>query len=135
MNLLISGLGPFRLRQRRVASSGGRLFAPIRPLRLFAVKADLAWPPRCVGEPTDNRRHYIRMPRYHFHIVDGLEVFDSVGATLPSDEAARVHAVKLARGFSRPQLERLRAKAVRVTSETGAVLFRVPIRRDDRRRA
>jgi Domain of unknown function (DUF6894) len=36
------------------------------------------------------------MPRYHFHIVDGLEVFDSVGATLPNDEAARRHALELA---------------------------------------
>jgi hypothetical protein len=39
------------------------------------------------------------MPRYHFHIVDGLEVFDSLGATLPSDEAARFYAEKLAKDF------------------------------------
>lgn len=73
------------------------------------------------------------MPRYHFHIVDGVEVFDSLGATLPTDEAARVHAEKLADRSVYPRLEKLRAKAVRVTSETGAVLFRVPIRRDARR--
>ena len=74
------------------------------------------------------------MPRYHFHIVDGLEVFDSIGATLPSDEAARIHAEKVAKGFTRPQLERLRAKAIRVTSETGATLFLVPVRRDARKK-
>jgi hypothetical protein len=75
------------------------------------------------------------MPRYHFHIVDGLEVFDSIGATLPSDEAAHIHAEKVAKGFTRPQLERLRAKAIRVTSETGATLFLVPVRRDARKKA
>ena len=60
------------------------------------------------------------MPRYHFHIVDGVEVFDSLGATLPTDEAARVHAEKLANPSVHPQLEKLRAKAVRVTSENGS---------------
>jgi hypothetical protein len=67
------------------------------------------------------------MPRYQFHIVDGLEVFDSLGATLPSDEAARFYAEKLAKDFTRPEGEKLRAKAVRVTSESGAALFRIPI--------
>ena len=53
------------------------------------------------------------MPRYHFHIVDGVEVFDSLGTTLPSDEAARVHAEKMASPSTRP-----RAKAIRVTNDT-----------------
>jgi Domain of unknown function (DUF6894) len=67
------------------------------------------------------------MPRYHFHIIDGLEVvFDSVGATFPNNEAA--YAEKVAKGFMHPQLERLRAKAVRAT------LFLVPIRHDARRK-
>ena len=78
-------------------------------------------------EPTDNWRHYIGMPRYHFHIVDGVKVFDSLGVTLPSDEAARFYAEKLAKDFTRPEVEKLRAKAVRVTSESGAVVFRIPI--------
>ena len=64
------------------------------------------------------------MPRYHFHIVDGVEVYDSLGATFPTDEAARIHAEELA-----TLSEKLRAKAIRVTSETGAGLIRVPIRR------
>jgi Domain of unknown function (DUF6894) len=73
------------------------------------------------------------MPRYHFHIVDGVKVFDSLGATLPSDEAARFYAEKLAKGFTRPEVEKLRPRAVSVTSETGAVVFRVPIWRHRRR--
>jgi hypothetical protein len=72
------------------------------------------------------------MPRYHFHIVDGVKVFDSLGASLPSDDAARVHAEEMAKRSMHLELERLGAKAVRVTSETGAVLFRVPIRRESR---
>ena len=88
-------------------------------------------PPRCVGEPRDNRRHYIRMPRYHFHIVDGV-VLDTLGATLPTDEAARVHAEKMAHRFTRGEVVKLRAKAVKVTGETGATLFLVPIRHDAR---
>jgi len=78
-----------------------------------------------------NRRHYIRMPRYHFHIVDG-GVLDTLGATLPTDEAARVHAEKMAHRFTRAEVGKLRAKAVKVTGETGATLFLVPIRHDAR---
>jgi Domain of unknown function (DUF6894) len=33
---------------------------------------------------------------YHFNIVDGVEVFDSVGVTLPDNEAARRRALELA---------------------------------------
>ena len=73
------------------------------------------------------------MPRYHFHIVDGVEVFDSIGATFQSDELARVHAEKLAGRFTRIEVYRLHANAIRVISETGAVLFRIPIRQDARR--
>ena len=38
----------------------------------------------------------LRASRYHFHIVDGLEVFDSIGLMLPNDEAARRRALELA---------------------------------------
>jgi hypothetical protein len=84
-----------------------------------------------VREPTDNWRHYIGMPRYHFHIVDGV-VLDTLVATLPTDEAARVHAEKMAHRVTRAQVRMLREKAVKVTGETGATLFLVPIRRDAR---
>ena len=107
-------------------------------LRRRRLKITLARHESCatrfdVPEPTNNRQHYIRMPRYHFHIVDGVQVFDSLGATLPTDEAARVHAERLAQRSMQSQFERLHAKAIRVTSETGAVLFRIPIPRDARR--
>jgi hypothetical protein len=65
----------------------------------------------------------IYMPRYHFHVVDGVEMFDSLGATLEGPEAARRHAQRIAAGFSNRS-----AHAIRVTDDTGAVLFRIPIR-------
>lgn len=37
------------------------------------------------------------MPRYHFDIA-GRKVFDSLAAVLPDTEAARTHAIDLARG-------------------------------------
>ena len=57
----------------------------------------------------------------HFHIVDGV-VLDTLGATLPTDEAARVHAEKMAHRFTRAEVGMLREKAVKVP-ETGATLF------------
>ena len=39
-------------------------------------------------------------------MVDGVKVFDSLGATLPSDEAARFYAEKLAKSFTRPEVKK-----------------------------
>ena len=74
-------------------------------------------------------RHYFTMPRYHFHIVDGVEVFDSLRQVLPNNEAARTRAVELATNLEKAKLADLNTKAIRVTNDKGAVLFRVPIRR------
>ena len=43
------------------------------------------------------------MPRYHFHLVNGVEVFDSLGVMLVSDAAARIHAENLAAEFAGPK--------------------------------
>jgi Domain of unknown function (DUF6894) len=69
------------------------------------------------------------MPRYHFHIVDGVEVFDSAGVTLPDNEAARRRALELATNIGKTRWPHRPPKAVRVTNNEGAILFRVPIRR------
>ena len=66
------------------------------------------------------------MPRYHFHVVDGVEVFDSLGAFLPNDAAAQRHAIELATGFANKSNAGI--KAVRVTNNEGDILFRIPIR-------
>jgi hypothetical protein len=71
------------------------------------------------------------MSRYHFHVVEGLEIFDSQGAVLPDTDAARRRAIELATNLGKAKLanEPGKAATIRVTNETGAVLFRVPIRR------
>ena len=69
----------------------------------------------------------VPMPRYHFHIVDGVEVFDSLKAVLPDNEAARTRAVELATNLGKAHLADLTIKAIRVTNDEGEVLFRVPI--------
>jgi hypothetical protein len=74
-------------------------------------------------------RHYNTMPRYRFRIVDGVEVFDSLRAVLPDNEAARTRALELATNLGKAHLADLTTKAIQVTNDEGAVLFRVPIRR------
>lgn len=69
------------------------------------------------------------MPRYHFHIVDGVEVFDSLTTVLPDNEAARLRAVELATNLGKAHLADLTTRAIRVTNDEGAVLFRVPVQR------
>lgn len=68
------------------------------------------------------------MHRYHIQIVDGLEVFDSLGPVLADDEAARTRAIEMATNIGKTQLTDSQIKAIRVTDEQGAVLFRVPVR-------
>ena len=68
------------------------------------------------------------VPQYHFHIVDGVEVFDSLRQMLPDKEAARTRAVELATNLEKAKLADLNTKAIRVTDDDGEVLFRVPIR-------
>ena len=46
------------------------------------------------------------MRRYHFHIIDGVTIFDSLGTKLPDDKAARGHAQKVADYFARNKLFR-----------------------------
>ena len=69
------------------------------------------------------------MPRYHFHVVDGVEVFDSLKSVLPDNKAARACVIELATNLGKANLADLTIKTIQVTNDEGAVLFRVPIRR------
>jgi len=61
------------------------------------------------------------MPRYHFHIINGVKIFDSKGMALPDDLAARLHARIAARNFNRSLTgQKIR---VRVTNEKGQVVY------------
>ena len=68
------------------------------------------------------------MPRYHFHLVNGVEVFDSLGVMLGSDAAARIHAESLAADFAGPKTY-LKITGIRVTNELGLFLFRLQVHR------
>ena len=41
------------------------------------------------------------MPRYHFHVIDAVKVFDPEGVTLPDERAAQHYARRTARNFRR----------------------------------
>jgi hypothetical protein len=60
------------------------------------------------------------MPRYHFHIIDAVNVFDTKGIALPDERAARLHARVAARNFNR-NLKGEKIK-VRVTDEKGQTI-------------
>jgi hypothetical protein len=40
-------------------------------------------------------------PRYHFHVIDAVKVFDPEGVTLPDERAAQHYARRTARNFRR----------------------------------
>ena len=61
------------------------------------------------------------MPRYHFHIIDGVSVFDAKGMALPDARAAQEQAKHAARTFRRNfRSEEFR---VRVTDERGRIIY------------
>jgi Domain of unknown function (DUF6894) len=63
-------------------------------------------------------------------IIDsGGQVFDSLKAVLPDNEAARRRAIELATNLAKANLADLTIKTIQVANDEGAVLFRVPIRR------
>jgi hypothetical protein len=63
----------------------------------------------------------IPMPRYHFHIIDAVKVFDPEGVTLPDEQAAQHYARQTARSLRRA-LEGQQFK-IRVTDERGQVVY------------
>jgi hypothetical protein len=69
------------------------------------------------------------MRRYYFHVVDGVEIFDSHGAVLSSHGEALAHAERVANNYRNGKKADTPMKAIRVTDDKGSILFRVPIGR------
>lgn len=68
------------------------------------------------------------MPRYHFHIKDGVDLPDLEGTVLPGVKAAQEEAVRLAGATiaDRAKTSQLGEDwAMEVSDETGLVLFRL----------
>lgn len=68
------------------------------------------------------------MLRYHFHLIDGVDIFDSIGSMFANDETARVHAKKLASDYSGSKIMDAKAN-ISVMNDSGKLLFRIPIQR------
>ena len=61
------------------------------------------------------------MPRYHFHIINAVKVFDPEGVTLPDERAAQHYARRTTRNFRRILAEH--EFKIRVTDERGQVVY------------
>jgi hypothetical protein len=66
------------------------------------------------------------MPRYFFNLTNGDSVADEVGEEFDGVEAARGHAMTVARELSRDRLP-LVGHHISVVDEWGVVVFKVPL--------
>jgi hypothetical protein len=68
------------------------------------------------------------MPRYFFVLTNGNRVADEVGEEFDGVEAARGHALTVARELSRGRLPpALVGRSISVIDERGVVVFKVPL--------
>jgi hypothetical protein len=68
------------------------------------------------------------MPRYFFDLTNGDSVTDEVGEEFDLVEAARGHAMTVARELSRNQLpDALVGRHISVVDERGVVVFKVAL--------
>jgi hypothetical protein len=68
------------------------------------------------------------MPRYFFNLTNGDSVADEIGEKFDGVEAARGHAMTVAKELSRGRLPRaLIGRHISILDERGAVVFKVPL--------
>ena len=67
------------------------------------------------------------MRRYHFHIMDGQNFFDSKGVELADDKAARKHAEAMAASLRRVPLMDKQRKIIKITDDSGRAIARLPV--------
>ena len=65
--------------------------------------------------------------RYHFHIIDGVNLNDYRGTVLASETQARVHADEMMAYVAKAKRIDKHPKFIKVTNEDGAEVFRVPV--------
>jgi hypothetical protein len=87
---------------------------------------------KIVGQPTEERdwgrRCWLCMPRYFFHLTNGDSVADEVGEEFDVVEAARAHAIAVARELSGNRVpDDLVGLYISVVDERGVVVFKVPL--------
>jgi hypothetical protein len=88
--------------------------------------------PAEVAEPLAPRRIFLSedaMPKFHFEIVDGYKIEDSVGLDCESEEQARTVAKDIARQIAADLGCEAPARNVVVVDDDGTELFKTPIER------
>ena len=73
------------------------------------------------------------MPRFHFHILDGVNLFDSAGLELADEKAALKHAEQIASDLSKSKTMDRDQKVIRITNEDGREISRLPVLRQAKR--
>src|SRR5215831_15841701 len=66
------------------------------------------------------------MPRYFFHVTNGDSITDEEGEEFELFEAAREHAIAVARELVREGLK-WAGHSISVTDERGTIVFKVPL--------
>jgi hypothetical protein len=65
--------------------------------------------------------------RYHFHIIDGINLSDYRGTVLANETQARVHADEMMAYVAKAKRIDKQPKFIKVTDENGGEVFRVPV--------
>jgi len=65
--------------------------------------------------------------RYHFHIVDGINLHDYRGTVLSDESQARVYANEMMTYVARAKRTEKHKKFIKVTNDSGAEVFRVAV--------
>lgn len=65
--------------------------------------------------------------RYHFHIIDGINLHDYRGTILADESQARVYADEMMAHVARAKRNERHQKFIKVTDADGAEVFRIPV--------
>jgi hypothetical protein len=68
------------------------------------------------------------MPRFHFHVHDGISALDTEGTELPDWQAARLEAIRLAGDILKHDADRIALGEdwrIEVTDHAGLILFQM----------
>jgi hypothetical protein len=68
------------------------------------------------------------MPRYHFHIIDGVDLRDYRGTELSDEDEARRYAEDMAQTVARWPSDK--SRRIKVTDDTGREVLALPVSKD-----
>ena len=65
--------------------------------------------------------------RYHFHVIDGINLHDYRGTILADESQARAYANEMLAYVARARRDEKHTKFIKVTDDGGAEIFRVAV--------